>query len=94
MNTNNKKALVSLIFGLIGILLVLPLNLFSTRIPALNFLLYISGGILGILGLILGIKSLKIVKSTTGVAGIILCIISILIWIYELLYVYAFFYGD
>lgn len=96
MNINNnlppKKAIISLIFGFIGILLVLPLSLFDTRIPALNFLLYAVGGGLGITGLILGIKSLKVVKSITGVVGIILCIIVILIWIY-LLYVYAFFFG-
>jgi len=94
MDINNKpsykkKAILSLIFGVAGILL--GLSLFSLNIPilALIFLIVILEGILGILGLILGIKSLKVVKSVTGISGTTLCIISILLWAYIVLFIYA-----
>ncbi len=93
MNINNnlppKKASVSLVFGFVGILLGLSLFLFNIPNLALVFLLLILEGMLVISGLVIGIKSLKVLKSITAVAGIILCVIAILIWMYELLFIYA-----
>jgi len=95
MNTNNKlsykkKALISLIFGITSLLLCL---LLFFRL-GINFLLIILQGVLGVWGLVLGIKSLKATKNIIAIMGIVLCGIAILLWIYGLLFIYAFLSGN
>jgi hypothetical protein len=69
--------------------LTLPSFLASILNLILSIALFVLPGILGLLGLILGIKSLKVNKSSMGMLGIILCIASILLWAYEIFSIWA-----
>lgn len=69
-------------------------NFFQLILPSsLSFVpylvLFFGPGILGIIGLILGIRGLKPTKRKMAIWGVILCIIALLIWLYELLYLYG-----
>lgn len=111
---SKKKALLSLILGIISILLAslwpisetiieksflwqltdflrtfLPLYLSQLLNLGLFLMIFIVPVILGITGFILGIKGLKSTKKIIAMVGIILCVIGLLLWLYECLYLYG-----
>jgi len=75
---------------------------FSKTFPLLSLvtglIIFIVPGILAILGLILGIRSLKLVKRqgsllgtslTFVISGLVLCVLGLLFWLFELWIVYG-----
>jgi len=86
------KALISLILGILSVILImapfkilLPFGALMGLGPLIAFIEFKIVPLLAFIGLILGITSLKSTKRKFAIAGIILCLIGLLIPLYYFL---------
>lgn len=84
-----QKATYSLILGIISIILSFILFLRVGGLDSGSGLVFLLGmiaaGICAILGLTFGIKGLKSTRRKLAIVGIVVCAITILIWMYMFL---------
>jgi len=90
------KAILSLILGMItgGSIIILPLigrlispaMILMPLVPLIAFILGVIFPFFAIIGLILGIQGLKSIKRNFAIAGIVLCVIYLLVLLYYFLF--------
>lgn len=86
-----RKAIASLIFGIISISPNIFLPLLADIIPfaiapLLGFYLFLIIFLFAIIGLVFGILGLKSTKRNFAIAGIVLCLIGLLVPLYYFLF--------
>lgn len=91
--SKEKKALISLILGIVNLVIMIAIELLRriTPImvlgPIINFVFFQINPLIAIIGLIFGIIELKSIKRNFAITGIILCSIGLLVpLIYFLFY--------